>query len=35
MAHGGQRIRLELEQPAHHVAVYARFLTHPRDEPAA
>jgi hypothetical protein len=31
-AHGGQRLRrLELEQRADHVAVYATFLSHLRD----
>jgi hypothetical protein len=34
--HGGRRIRrLELEQRSDHVAVYATFLSHLRDEPAA
>jgi hypothetical protein len=31
-AHGGQKLRrLELEQRADHVAVYATFLSHLRD----
>jgi hypothetical protein len=34
--HGGRRIkRLELEQRADHVAVYATFLSHVREPPAA